>query len=1470
MPVTHENLIAGIDVGTTTIAVVLLDSNGSVVFKDYQFHNGNVYVELKAMILQLPVQHVTTIGVVAEKGREFFKTGIEVNEQVAIIEGVKHYIPNPRSILTMGGETFGLILFDQDGLYKKYISNPACAAGTGSFLDQQAARLGLSGSAELNKLAQSYQGMPPKIATRCAVFAKTDLVHMQQQGYRLPAIAAGLCHGVAVNISNTLLHGIELLPPIVTVGGVSRNKKVIQYLEEEVRQPLQSPPDSEYMGAIGAALAASRRYNAIKQQTSIALNSLLNHPSPLKSYFYAPLSSTKGQVPDFSAWQSYVKYDVEVDIYEALYRDTVLDCYLGIDIGSTSTKATFMNRQRTVVVGLYTRTGGQPIAALQKITRAIEDLEKCFSVRFSLLGTGTTGSGRKFIQKIARAEYCVDEITAHARAAYHLRPEIDTIIEIGGQDAKFTVMHNGTVTFSVMNYVCAAGTGSFIEEQARRLGVFLNEYAALAEGHPAPLISDRCTVFMQRDLNHLLSLGYSREELLAAALHSVRDNYLSKVAHVNKIGEHIAFQGATAKNHALVKAFEQKLQRPIYVSKFCHLTGALGVCLKMADSAFSGKSGFRKKLHTEQIVAGEYVCNYCNNHCKVKTIEIEGESLGWGYLCGRDEKDPRYRKKERSRFDLLRDHRKVFTISKDAGQSKMTTGAHWFHEFKHGGIRSVIRRPGISLARIRNRIHFNMLEIRGEIFSSGILTREKHNTSTRSFKIGLPATLCMLEYLPLWELFFKRLGYSTIVSSTKESHITAGKEIAGADFCAPIIDFHGHIRDLAQKADFIFYPQLFENINENEKKSYCYYCHYAVPMIQNIPGLDLGPKIIAPVLDLNKNIDETIRTVYLHLPDAIKYKTTFSRVEEAFSLAWEWFEERKADLQYLFRDQVGASNDIGVVLIGRPYLILHHTFNKRIPDKLAEMGIQSFYMDMIPTDDETSDAARDFIRLNHWHYGDRIIKTAERIARTDGLFSVYVTAFKCAPDSFIMEYFKVIMDYYRKPYLILQIDEHEAAEGYDTRLEAAVETFRHFRGANKQPHRPTITLKHDFEDKTYLLPGYDLLSARLIQGTFTHAGIKALVIEQTPDTVSQSLLINDGQCLPVNILTQGTRHTICRHGLNPEQVALFCNSEAELACNLPQYPVMIKQTLEKMGKGMEKVDILVTRFLPTDLSLELIYEIYMAYALAGLVQKILHKIRPREKTTGTTDRCCSTASDKLFECFAKGTSKEETFRQVVADFLKIDIYSGTLPQVGIVGDLYVRDNETFNQGMIRYCEKAGTEVITVPFIDTVNLLKDKHFQTQWEDGRYIYLLRDKVVFNMLNVFNRKLTAIAQPILSDLPCRSGRNQLDYLQKHFFTIRHGGETSENLMKVYYLKENYPELKLIINVNPIFCCPGLISEAIYRKVEKTIGIPIISITYDGTGGNKNDVILPYLKYPRDALRRDRRDFFGDLRRRPLRMDR
>ncbi len=259
-------------------------------------------------------------GVVAEKGREFFRAGVEVNEQVALIAGVKHFVPNPGAIITIGGETFGLILFDRQGHYHKYISNSACAAGTGSFLDQQASRLGLSGSEELSRIGEGYQGDPPRIATRCAVFARTDLVHIQQQGYGLPAIAAGLARGVAQNIYDTLFHGVELLDPVVVVGGVSKNRKVLQYLQEAVKRPLQALPDGEYIGAIGAALIALKQQKAGEALPAISVHTLLERTTAAAQILRVPAPVERRDAGSrFCSWESEVTDEVEIDVYEPLH-----------------------------------------------------------------------------------------------------------------------------------------------------------------------------------------------------------------------------------------------------------------------------------------------------------------------------------------------------------------------------------------------------------------------------------------------------------------------------------------------------------------------------------------------------------------------------------------------------------------------------------------------------------------------------------------------------------------------------------------------------------------------------------------------------------------------------------------------------------------------------------------------------------------------------------------------------------------------------------------------------------------------------------------------------------------------------------------------------------------------------------------------------------------------------------------------
>ena len=1440
----------GIDIGSVSLSYVLVGQDGTILENGYLAHHGDIYRLLRDTLEALDLSNVQQVAF-KHKAGDFFSAGVSVNEQVSLIEGALFQQADIGSMFVIGGETFGLILFDEQNRYRRYIANSSCAAGTGGFLDQQAERLGLSGSAELSRLADSFQGVPPKIASRCAVFAKTDLIHCQQQGYSLEAICAGLCQGLAHTIADTLVKGVALRTPLLAVGGVSNNPKVMQYLAGLIGSPLVIPRYSASTGAIGCALMARSRAPDPPRSRQFSTGTLLNHQNQAKHYFFAPLATRLSEVPDFAAHTRYLSHNVEVDQYRLPAQKGAVAVYLGIDIGSTSTKAVVMGagKEHPILFGLYTRTLGQPIKATQGLLRVLREIEDGHGLRFDFCGVGTTGSGRNFIQKVVNADLATDEITAHARAAYALNPLVDTIIEIGGQDAKFTVMEKGRVTFSAMNYVCAAGTGSFIEEQARRLDVTLDDYARRAMGIPAPLTSDRCTVFMERDLNHYLSLGYQKEELLAAALHSVTDNYLSKVAHLNKIGSVICFQGATAKNAALVAAFEQKLGKAIFVSPYCHLTGALGVCLLLQGKKLR-KSRFRGiDFYLETPTVSEEVCELCNNHCKLNRIALSEESIVWGFLCGRDQADTGRRPANPGGFDLLGSRRRVF----DPSDAQPGRGAAPPARIERG----VGLEVELALTRLKESFELNMLNVRHKLFALG----QEELPACRgkgAITIGLPATLYLLECLPFWKLFFGKLGYRVYVSPPGAELLEKGTEIAGAEFCAPLSYWHGHVLELSRHADYLFLPVMLEGGDAGAPKHYCYYSNYAVALLRNNAALPLEQRCLAPLIDFSKPAIHNVQQLYESLPRELRFIQTPGEILEAYNQSWGWFTERKELLVEVFLRQRKEGCGLAVVLLGRPYVIMDPGLNKNIPQKFNELGIQTFFQDMLPRTESTAESpGREFIDWNHWKYGAHILEAAEYVGRSPGLYPVFLSAFKCSPDAFVLNYFKEIMDAYQKPYLILQIDEHGSAVGYETRIESVVEAFRsHYRNhaplpRQKARHRVS---RLPFRGETILVPNSDPLSCSLICAAFERGGYRARLIEETPLTVMSSLRLNDGQCLPLSCIVQGIVETVGKYRLKPEDTALYLNALVRTACNLPQYPMMAKKLLEERGEGLEKIAVFADEFEMKGLPLELVHDIYCSYLLGGLLRNMGCKLRPYEKSPGDANRVIEEARLRLARCIAAGESKEAAFREVVAGFSRIAQLPnpGARPRVAIIGDMYVRDNETFNQGLIADLENYGAEVVTVPFTYVVRLILDRDIRNHWEDGRYLSVMGGKLLAELLESMERRFYQIARGILKEDFPTFDNSIFDCLKRYHVSLSHGGETAQNILKIFSLLHHNRQIALLIHVNPLFCCPALVSEALFKTIEKDIGIPIVSLMYDGTTGRLNESLAPYLHYissPRTA---------------------
>jgi predicted CoA-substrate-specific enzyme activase len=1390
--------ILGIDIGSVSIAIVEINPEKEVTETAYEFHHGNIKETLKSILNNFDLSGIRGIASTSSTP-PIIKVNSQYDNRISIITAARHFHEKTGSILIVGGERFGLISFDDNGNYRNFKSNTLCAAGTGSFLDQQARRLNLSGIEELSEIAFNNKGVIPKIATRCAVFAKTDLVHAQQEGYSLEEICDGLCYGLAKNIVDTLMKGELTNPPIIFTGGVSKNRAVARHIQSIIEMNIITDKMSYLYGAIGAGLNLMNEIDMLTETDIHSADDILIHTTLEKKNYFDPLSMTLSDYPDFKSVQKYEysafdpkdMYPVEVDIYEHLLPSKKYEAWLGIDIGSTSTKAVLMNRDRTILAGFYTKTAGRPVHAVQKLFASIDDVIERNKLDICIIGTGTTGAGRKFSGKIIGADIVIDEITAHARAACELNPDVDTIIEIGGQDSKFTTLRNGMVTFSAMNNVCAAGTGSFIEEQAEKLKCPLSDYSLRAEGKRAPIASDRCTVFMERDINHYLSEGYAVDEVLASVLHSIRENYLTKVAIENSIGNTICFQGATAKNRALVAAFEQRLGKPIHVSRYCHLTGALGVALMLREQGISGSRFKGIGLYKRYIPVKSEVCEICTNHCKITIADVDGERVAYGFLCGRDYDTKKFINNNLSGFDLLKERKKIFS-SKPA---------------------------------------------------KAIVT------------IGIPAALHMYEDVPMWKHFFEQLSIKTTISEPYTDAVKEGKSMAGAEFCAPMTALHGHVKYLLDRADYVFLPFYLEKKPEEKKirRQFCYYTQFSSSLVSSVSSPDDRNRFLMPLVNYLYNPIYTKAQLYNMLKPVTDHSIGYFDISKAYDRALEFKDKCTLELKDMYKREADSSDDIHVVFIGRPYSILPASMNSGIPGIFASQGIKTFYQDMLSYTREDVESIEPLCNELPWHYASEILKAAEVVAQSGGAYPVFVTSFNCSPDSFAVEYFKKLMESHEKPYLILQLDEHSSSVGYETRIEAAVRSFRnhhvsHSSGRTKKPviYAPSLipARENHIFDKTLVIPNWDHLSHPLIIANLQREGIDARLLEETDTSIQKSLRLNSGQCLPLNIIAQEFIDYVDKHDLDPGKTVLWIMSTT-LACNLKMFPHHIKNILHSYGHGMSETDVYVGSMSFVDLSIKLPLNSYLAYMFGGLVRKMGCRIRPYEMERGTTDRIIRKSIDLLADAFFGNRSKESAVEEVVSYFEGIETDYAQRPKIAIFGDLYVRDNDVMNQDLIHFIEDNGGEVITTSFHSFLKMISGQYFRKWFIEGEYLNVLSTKTFFTTATMLEKAYYKYFKRILMEPDLEYDESPEKILSEYNIRIENTGESMDNILKIYYLKKHYPDVSLFVQTSPAFCCPSLVTEAMAKEIEKNTGTPIVSITYDGTGGNKNDIIIPYLRY-------------------------
>lgn len=1389
----------GIDAGSVTVSVVLLDEKLEILQTAYEYHEGNFAGKLEEILGSFDLKGPCNVASTSSTP-SFVSADAVYDNRVAVIAAVRKFHEKAGSILMVGGEKFGLIRFDENQYYRKFQSNTSCAAGTGSFLDQQCKRLNIPDIGEFSNLAFQNTGDFPKIASRCSVFAKTDLIHAQQEGYSLPEICDGICYGLARNIVDTLFKNSEINRPLIFAGGVSRNRAVARHIAVLTGTQPVSNEFSHLYGALGAAIMLAAENKPARVIRSI--NEIVTKTEKEKKYFYKPLRLELSDYPDFSSLDSFLFHSeivanapaVEVDVYTEI-RNPEHNVFLGFDIGSTSTKAVLVDTDKNVLAGFYTRTSGQPVNAMKIILESIHYLSEKYGTGFKVLGAGTTGSGRKFIGKIIGADVMPDEITAHARAATELDPEVDTIIEIGGQDSKFTTLKNGSVTFSVMNNVCAAGTGSFIEEQAAKLGVRLADYQRLAENIEAPMASDRCTVFMERDLNHYINENYTTREILASVLHSVRENYLTKVAVVKNIGNKIFFQGATAKNRALVAAFEQKLKKPIMVSKYCHLTGAYGVALELADMKVA-ETRFRGiHLYQKEIPVRTEVCELCTNHCKYKIAEIDGAKEVYGFLCGRDYDSGKFVDNNTSGFSLIKEYHRHFSFKPKK-------------KIKDGPV------------------------------------------------VGIPAGLYLFEDLFLWQRFFELLGIRTITSVRFRDAVKTGKSVSGAEFCAPMSAIQGHALYLLDKADYIFLPTYLEEKqkSKNRRRQYCYYSQYASPVVNSIDLLEKKNNIILPVLFSLQNDLLLMNELYQSLRKAGLNGFNAIDVSRAFLKAQAEKKEKLKDWQSRYRLLSADDNQLKVVLLGRPYTVLSEGMNNHIPDIFARHGVKTFYQNMMEIKEEELDGIQEILGATKWKFAAAILAAADKTARTEGTYPVLITSFKCTPDSFVIEYFKQIMDFYDKPYLILQLDEHDSSVGYETRIEAALRSFQNHFGKNhgkekilkNEPDPYVITHHSQLKGKLVLLPDLGKYVSQLIEANLRRIGIEARILEDTEESIKLSQLSNSGQCLPLNIILQNTFDFMEKNHPDPENTVLWM-IESSLSCNLGMFVNYMRKVFAAQKNDYSKISIYKGDITFSEISINTTVNMYLAFLIGGFLRKVECKIRPYETVKGQTDEVIAKSMELLYNTFLEGTSKEKAVKTVTSWLKEIPVKMEKRPRVAIFGDFYVRDNDVFNQNLIRFIEENGGEVITTPYSEYVKIMVHASNARLIREGFYFRASLQKLLINLVTALDEKYLKYFNEILHEPVFKPLKNYREKLDVFHLRAVFNGESLENALKIMHLKEHYPDIAFFVQTNPSYCCPSLVTQAMTPKIEKVTGIPVVTIEYDGTSSNKNESIIPFLKFAR-----------------------
>ena len=1361
-------LALGLDLGIQSIKLSVLDQERKILVKDSQPVRGNFPAALETILRrnQASLSGKKLLISVTGAGRnslDFPDEVLKVNEISALAAGVGLIFPQARSVFDIGAESARWVELgrasgrDPFPEVLDFALNERCAAGTGLFLEQQAYRLRLSVEDFSALAARAKKGAT--IAGRCSVFAKSDMIHLQQKGIPPEEIAYGVCLALVRSVTSSLLKGKDISWPLALAGNIIKNAGVVRAFQETLKtdpEQLLLSELSPYLPAIGAAsLAMAGR----KENRLLVADSVLSGIRPAAGQ----RPSTLKPLGELSACPA----SEPTDRINFPARG-----YLGIDIGSVSTNLVIIDEAGQVLSGVYLPTRGRLLEVLQE---GLLELFSRFPAGLTILGTGTTGSGRYLAGRLLRADIIKNEITSQMRSTCHYFLDVDTIFEIGGQDSKFIQVENGRVVDFNLNKICAAGTGSFLEEQAAQMGFWVEkDFAVLASRSLQPSdLGSRCTVFMESELLNEAARGQPLSDLVAGLAYSIARNYLEKVVERRPVGQKIVFQGGVASNPAVVRAFSFLLGKEIRVHPYHRISGAIGAALEAREAV--RKSG-QKSLGLEDIKnrlfqsfkLNQFECRQCSNRCQVVAVESGKERVYFGDICER------------------------YTSS-----SRLEVSAEDVH---------------------------NPLAFRKKLLDS--LSVEPADGPT----VGLPRASVFQEFLPFWITFFSRLGYRVKVSPETDPEIMeAGIKLQPAETCLPVKIAIGHLKFLQDdpEVDLVFLPSLVD-LHSGRRESF-YFCPYTENLPHMIPEAVREKLLTAPVY--LEPVEESQRLSWKNLAALLK--------EPEENIARAWAEARRAQTDFgrqlkeeghrLLARSFQSKRPVWLIS-GRPYLLYDNFVNLNFWSHLGKLNITPLPADYLELENiELAEETLEGSAVPPWRYPRKMLKAAVWSGSRQGVYPVFLTNYGCGLDAFCLKQLKELPA--SSPQLLLEFDEHRGEAGLITRLEAFADEVSQHRAGN----RPAARLKKVENPETwpveqvkklpFVLP-YFADHARAFAGALKKAGLKAEVLPP-PDDRSLELgekYSSGKECHAYSfILGDLLKLALDKKSDTP---LIFFFPGARYSCLLQQYGPAMRQLLKELDSNLILVLTPTLNYFWELLGFEGLKSLYQGLVAVDHLTRIACQLRPYEVNKGEVSRAFE-ESLNLIEESLPGDELAEALEKIRIRFGRIEVRQEERPLIGIAGDIYTRQNSFANNQLFEQLEELGCEVWPSSFlVDEIDFSFSRAFYEKLSGGN----LLETVKYAGLNLVREVNLAQVRKKLefSDLKLKEPRFE-ELLRSTLAYLNYNNNQSLFLNVARMVDLARRGADGIINVICFNCMLGTTSAAISRRIKKDFGeLPLPTLIF------------------------------------------